>query len=291
MKRRDVLKSGIGRRRGERAGQAGDRAIGTEHTLATDVIVPQKPRYDLRRRRSLCRPRQQADRRQVQHPGVRGRRHRARVSGARRRAAGHGRDLPHRHLLLRRQGLHDGLRHGVAVRAHHTPAERLDVCRAAASRRSTSSSRSTASSPIPAGNTGAQMGGWFRNPVNTHRRLQGPEDAHSGPRRSGHGAHRCRAAGAARRRHLSGAGARRHRRDRVGRPLRRREARLLQDRQELLLPGLVGAVLDVPRHGQPAEMGRAAEAPTRRPSSAPRARRTWKWLPSTTPRTGWRCSG
>ena len=113
---------------------------------------------------------------------------------------------------------------------------------------------------FPAGNTGAQMGGWFRNPVEHARRLQGPEDAHPRPRRPGDGAHRRGAAGAARRRHLSGAGARRDRRHRMGRPLRRREARLLQDRQELLLPGLVGAVLDVSRHDQPGEMGRAAEA-------------------------------
>ena len=63
------------------------------------------------------------------------------------------------------------------------------------------------------------------------RRLQGTEDAHSRPRRPGHGAHRRGAAGLARRRHLSGAGARRDRRHRMGRPLRRREARLLQDRQ------------------------------------------------------------
>jgi TRAP-type mannitol/chloroaromatic compound transport system substrate-binding protein len=31
---------------------------------------------------------------------------------------------------------------------------------------------------LPAGNTGVQMGGWFRKEINTRRRSQGPQDAH-----------------------------------------------------------------------------------------------------------------
>ena len=39
---------------------------------------------------------------------------------------------------------------------------------------------------LPGGNTGAQMGGWFRKEINDGRRPQGPEDAHRRPRRQGH---------------------------------------------------------------------------------------------------------
>ena len=208
-------------------------------------------------------------------------------SGARRRAAGHRRDLPHRDLLLRRQGLHDGLRHGAAVRAHHAPAERLDVPR----RRHRHAERvlqGLRRHRLP-GRQHRRADGRLVPQSGEHaRRLQGPEDAHPRPRRPGDGAHRRGAAGAARRRHLSGAGARRDRRHRMGRPLRRREARLLQDRQELLLPGLVGAVLDVPRHDQPGEMGRAAEAVPGGDHQRGARGQPRHGGANTTPRTGWR---
>ena len=193
--------------------------------------------------------------------------------------------VPHRDLLLRRQGLHDGLRHGAAVRAHHAPAERLDVPR----RRHRHDERllqGLRRHRVP-GRQHRRADGRLVPQRGEHaRRLQGPEDAHPRPRRPGDGAHRRGAAGVARRRHLSGAGARRDRRHRMGRPLRRREARLLQDRQALLLPGLVGAVLDVPRHDQPGEMGHAAQAVPGGDRSARRAKPTSTWWPSTTPRTG-----
>ena len=79
---------------------------------------------------------------------------------------------------------------------------------------------------MPGGNTGAQMGGWFRKEIKTVAGSAGPEDAHRRSCRPGHGEARRRAAADRRRRHLSGARARHHRRRRVGRPLRRREARL-----------------------------------------------------------------
>src|SRR6187455_2510983 len=79
---------------------------------------------------------------------------------------------------------------------------------------------------FPAGNTGAQMGGWFRNPVTKLEDFKGLKMRIP--------------AGTTGRRYLSGAGARRDRCDRMGRSLRRRETRLLQDREKLLLPRLVG---------------------------------------------------
>ena len=93
---------------------------------------------------------------------------------------------------------------------------------------------------LPLGNTGCQMGGWFRKEIKTVADLSGREDAHRRLRRAdrrqagrGPAADRCR-------RHLPGAGEGHHRRCRVDRPLRRREARLLQGRQILLLSRLVG---------------------------------------------------
>ena len=77
---------------------------------------------------------------------------------------------------------------------------------------------------MPGGNTGAQMGGWFRKEIKTRRRPQGPEDAHRRLRRRGADQARRRAAADRRRRHLSGAGEGHDRRRRVGRSLRRRRS-------------------------------------------------------------------
>ena len=38
---------------------------------------------------------------------------------------------------------------------------------------------------FPGGNTGAQMGGWYRKEIKTRRRPEGPEDAHRRLRRQG----------------------------------------------------------------------------------------------------------
>ena len=90
---------------------------------------------------------------------------------------------------------------------------------------------------MPAGNTGVQMGGWFRKEIKTVAGPAGPQDAHRGHRRHGSGEARRRAAADPRRRHLPGARARHHRRSRVGRPLRRREARLLEVAPYYYYPG------------------------------------------------------
>jgi len=84
---------------------------------------------------------------------------------------------------------------------------------------------------FPGGNTGTQMGGWFRKEVKTLADIKGLKIRIGGL--GGEGRFR-------RRRHLPRAGKRRHRRRRMDRPLRRRKARLLQSSQAFLLPGLVG---------------------------------------------------
>ena len=98
-------------------------------------------------------------------------------------------------------------------------------------------------------------------------RHQGPEDAHRRLRRQGARAHRRGAAEHPRRRDLLGAREGHHRRRRVGRPLRRPQARLQQGRAELLLPRLVG-------RRPAADAVRQQQRPTRacRPSTRPSSR-------------------
>ena len=93
---------------------------------------------------------------------------------------------------------------------------------------------------LPCGNTGAQMGGWFRKEIKTVADLQGLKMRIGGF--AGKVIEQARRGAAAdrRRRHLSVAGEGHDRRRRMGRPLRRREARLLQGRAVLLLSRLVG---------------------------------------------------
>ena len=88
---------------------------------------------------------------------------------------------------------------------------------------------------FPAGNTGAQMGGWFRKEIKTVADLKGLKFRIGGTGGAAADQARRRAAADSRRRHLSGAREGHDRRGGMGRTLRRREARLLQGRQELLL--------------------------------------------------------
>ena len=90
-----------------------------------------------------------------------------------------------------------------------------------------------------AGNTGAQMGGWFRKEIKTLADLKGLK-----MRIGGAGALPLQSSVSCRSRSpaatSTSAGKRHDRRRGVGRSVRRREARLLQGGEVLLLPGLVG---------------------------------------------------
>ena len=92
---------------------------------------------------------------------------------------------------------------------------------------------------LPGGNTGARWaaGSARRSRPSPTFRAQ---DAHRRLRRAGAAEARRCAAADRRRRHLSGPRARHDRCRRMGRPLRRREARLQQGRPVLLLSGLLG---------------------------------------------------
>ncbi len=111
-----------------------------------------------------------------------------------------------------------------------------------------------------AGNTGCQMGGWFRKEINTVDDLKGLK-----MRIGGFAGRVLQKLGVVPQQIAGGdiypaleKGT--HRRRRMGRSLRRREARLLQGRAALLLPGLVGRRLDAVRLRQPRQVERAAEA-------------------------------
>ncbi len=120
-------------------------------------------------------------------------------------------------------------------------------------------SASTAASRFLAGNTGCQMGGWYRKEIKSVADLKGLKMRIGGmaglvlaklgvvPQQIGAP------------RHLSGAGERHDRRGRVGRSVRRREARLQQGRQVLLLPGLLGRRADADDARQREEVERAAQ--------------------------------
>ena len=111
---------------------------------------------------------------------------------------------------------------------------RPGTCWAAAGAAQRASTRSYNVISLLAGNTGCQMGGWFRKEINTVDDLKGLKFASAASPGASAEAGR-RAAADRRRRHLSGAGKRHDRRGGMGRTLRRREARLLQGRAALLL--------------------------------------------------------
>ena len=156
------------------------------------------------------------------------------VRRGRRDPAGHGRVRAHRELLLRRQEQDLRVRHDDALRPEPAPAERVDLLR----RRPGPGARvlpRLRHHLVPGRQHRRADGRLVAQGSEDRRRPQGREDAHRGPGRRGDGAPGRGAAADRRRRHLSGARARRDRRGRMDRPVRRREARLLQDRAALLL--------------------------------------------------------
>ena len=131
-------------------------------------------------------------------------------------------------------------------------------------------------SASPAGNTGAQMGGWFRKEIKTLDDLKGLKMRIGGFAGTHRRQARRGAAAACRRRHLSGAGEGHDRRRRMGRPLRRREARLPQGRAVLLLSGLVGRLRPGPQHRQSRQVERAAE--DLQAAFIAASHETWGWM-------------
>ena len=175
----------------------------------------------------------------------------------------HRRDGAHLLLLLRRQGPDLRDRHRGALRAQRAADERLAL-------------RGRRQRPAQRLLRQAQP---LRHARRQHRRADGrlvpqrdqrprrprwPQDAHRRPRRARRREARRRAPADPRRRHLPGARARHHRRRRVGRPLRRPQARLLQGRALLLLSGLLGRRARASTSSSTCRSGRSCRRPTRR---------------------------
>ena len=114
------------------------------------------------------------------------------------------------------------------------------------------------------------------------RRHEGPQDAHRRFRRPGPAEDRRGAAADRRRRHLPGAGEGHHRRRRVGRPLRRREAGLLQGRPLLLLSRLLGRRPGAAPCSSTRPSTTSCRTTTRRCSRRLATRPPWSRRPSTT---------
>ncbi len=127
---------------------------------------------------------------------------------------------------------------------------------------------------IPAGNTGAQMGGWFRKEIKEVADLNGLKmriGGFAGTVISKLGVVPQQIAGgdiypALEKGTIDAV--------RVGRALRRREARLPQGRAVLLLSGLVGRRPDDPQLHQSSTAGTRCRRPTSRSSAPPRRWRT-----------------
>ena len=238
------------------------------------VELPEVARHDLRRGRSHVQGGRGGDRRQVPDPGVRGRRDRPGLAGRRRRAERH-----RRNAATRRRYYYFGKDPTFAfgtvdpVRPQRPPVrtpggiigggEQAD---ATSSTRNTTSRRSSAATPARRWAAGSAR-------RSRRRRPQGPQDAHRRLRGPGADEARRRAAADRRRRHLSGAGKGHDRRRRVGRSVRRREARLQQGRQVLLLPGLVGRRSRRCTCSSTSRRGRSCRRNTRRSSTRPAPKR------------------
>ena len=159
------------------------------------------------------------DRRQVPGPDLLGRRDRSRPAGARRRHLRHGRMRAYADLFLHRQGCR---RSGSAPASPSasTPASSTAGGSSAAAQEIVNEALAKFDAySIPCGNSGCQMGGFFRKEIKTVDDLKGLKF-----RIGGMGGAVLAKLGVvptqiARRRRLSGAGARHDRRGRVRRPL------------------------------------------------------------------------
>ena len=258
-----------GRCRVHRGRGAGDRAVDADDQMAHAVQLAEVARHDLRRRRDDVQGGRRGDRRQVPDPGLRRRRNRAGPAGRRCRAERHRRDRPHRLVLLFRQGP-DLRASAPRCRSAPTRASTRAGGRTAAARRcSTSSTRSTTSMALLAGNTGCQMGGWFRKEINSVDDLKGLK-----MRIGGWAGKVLQKLGGVPQQIAGGdiypaleKGT--HRRRRMGRPLRRREARLLQGRAALLLLPAGGKAARCCSPSSISTSGTRCRSTTRRCSSRP----------------------
>src|ERR1700722_782172 len=153
-------------------GGAGDRAVDAGDQMALDGKLAEIAGYAVWRRGADGEGGCRSHRRQIPDPDLCRRRDRSRPAGSRCGPERHRRNGPYRLLLLLRQGSDLHLRLVGAGRGEHAPQPELVRHR----RRPGSPQRIHKNynvTSLLAGNTGAQMGGWFRKEVNTVADLQG----------------------------------------------------------------------------------------------------------------------
>ena len=242
-----------GRWRGN-AGRRPGRADPSQRDVEAGLQLPAWPGRDLRVGRDARGAHRLADRGPFPDPRVPRGRARAGVAGHGRRAAGHRAGRPEHQLLLHGQEPGPGLRRRSALRHDRAPTGRMAE-RGGRPRSDPQRLRGLRHHLLPGREHGRTDGRVVPPRGELGGRPARPQDAHSGAGRRRHGPHGRDRPGPGRGRHLPRAGAGRDRRHRMGRTLRRREARPPQGRALLLLPGLVGAVGVRVVRGQSAGVG------------------------------------
>ncbi len=213
-------KSQLGRRAFLTRASVGGAAAAAGAALAAPAIAQDQPTINWRMASSfpksldtiygsgvdLATRLQRSHRRQVRHPGLRRGRAGAGAAGHRRGHRWHGR--------MR------ATRSAITAGARTQPSPPAPTCRSRFSARAKAAYNYEGGGIdiyneflqnhnlvcYPVGNTGAQMGGWYRKEINSRGRHEGPEDADFGPGGQGRGKVGRRAAADRRRRHLSVAG-------------------------------------------------------------------------------------
>src|ERR1017187_2719411 len=151
---------------------AGDRAVDAGDQMAHDHELAEVARHALRRRRNHVQGRRRGDRRQVPDSDFRRRRNRARPAGRRRRTERHRRVRPYRLVLLFRQG--PNVRHGHIDCVRPQPALNQGWFTLGGGKEALNEFyKKYNCMALLAGNTGCQMGGWFRKEINSVDNLKG----------------------------------------------------------------------------------------------------------------------
>src|SRR5262249_32519221 len=154
------------------AGRARRCAIDAGGQMAADGKLAEVARHPLRRLRDLRQARVRGHRQQVSSSNLCRGRDRASPASARRHSKWHRRDGPFGHVLLHRQGPDLGAVLRRPVRPQWPPTECL-VYDGEGTKLIDEFAKKSNVYPLVGGNTGAQMGGWFRKEIKTVYDLKG----------------------------------------------------------------------------------------------------------------------
>ena len=199
--------------------RAGHRAVATRDQMAYRGKLAEKPRYALRRRRKPRQAGRRSDRQQIPDPRLRRRRDRARPC----RCSTQSRTTRSRSVTppaIIIVGKDPTFSFDCTVPfGMNTRQMNAWIIQGGGRELMRALFKDYNVYNIPAGNTGAQMGGWFRKEIKTVADLNGLKFRIAGLAGAVADQARRRAAADRRRRHLSGAGKGHDRRGGMGRPL------------------------------------------------------------------------